>query len=39
MKLLGHEVGLGQPFFLIAGPCVVELDRTVKSAGFDELNL
>jgi 2-dehydro-3-deoxyphosphooctonate aldolase (KDO 8-P synthase) len=24
MKLLGHEVGLDQPFFLIAGPCVVE---------------
>jgi 2-dehydro-3-deoxyphosphooctonate aldolase (KDO 8-P synthase) len=24
MKLCGFEVGLGQPFFLIAGPCVVE---------------
>jgi 2-dehydro-3-deoxyphosphooctonate aldolase (KDO 8-P synthase) len=24
MKLLGHEVGLDQPFFLIAGPCVIE---------------
>ncbi len=24
MKLGGHEVGLQQPFFLIAGPCVIE---------------
>ena len=24
MNLLGHEVGLDRPFFLIAGPCVVE---------------
>jgi 2-dehydro-3-deoxyphosphooctonate aldolase (KDO 8-P synthase) len=24
MKLAGHEVGAGQPFFLIAGPCVIE---------------
>src|SRR5437764_1337564 len=24
MKLCGFEVGLQQPFFLIAGPCVVE---------------
>lgn len=24
MKLAGHEVGLDRPFFLIAGPCVVE---------------
>jgi len=24
MKLAGHEVGLQQPFFLIAGPCVIE---------------
>ena len=24
MKLLGHSVGLDQPLFLIAGPCVVE---------------
>ena len=24
MKLLGREIGLDQPFFLIAGPCVVE---------------
>ncbi len=24
MQLLGREVGLDQPFFLIAGPCVVE---------------
>ncbi len=24
MKLLNFEVGIGQPFFLIAGPCVIE---------------
>jgi 2-dehydro-3-deoxyphosphooctonate aldolase (KDO 8-P synthase) len=24
MRLAGHEVGLQQPFFLIAGPCVIE---------------
>ena len=24
MKLAGHEVGAGKPFFLIAGPCVIE---------------
>jgi len=24
MDLLGHEIGLHRPFFLIAGPCVVE---------------
>ncbi len=24
MKLCGHEVGIDRPFFLIAGPCVVE---------------
>ena len=24
MKLAGHEVGAAQPFFLIAGPCVIE---------------
>jgi 2-dehydro-3-deoxyphosphooctonate aldolase (KDO 8-P synthase) len=24
MKLAGHEIGLRQPFFLIAGPCVIE---------------
>ena len=24
MKVCGFEVGIGQPFFLIAGPCVVE---------------
>ena len=27
MKLIGHEVGLDQPFFLIAGPCVVESEE------------
>ena len=24
MKLAGFEVGLQKPFFLIAGPCVIE---------------
>src|ERR1700761_1064237 len=24
MRLAGHEVGLQRPFFLIAGPCVIE---------------
>ena len=27
MKLCGFEVGLDRPFFLIAGPCVVESER------------
>ena len=27
MKLCGFEVGLNQPFFLIAGPCVVESEQ------------
>ena len=24
MKLCGYDIGLDQPFFLIAGPCVIE---------------
>ena len=27
MKLCGFDVGLNQPFFLIAGPCVVESEQ------------
>ena len=27
MKLCGVEIGIGQPFFLIAGPCVVESEQ------------
>lgn len=27
MKLLGHEIGLDRPFFLISGPCVVESEE------------
>ena len=27
MKLCGYDVGLSQPFFLIAGPCVVESEQ------------
>jgi 2-dehydro-3-deoxyphosphooctonate aldolase (KDO 8-P synthase) len=34
MKLCGFETGLEQPFFLIAGPCVVESeDLTLRIAG------
>ena len=34
MKLCGFEVGLDQPLFLIAGPCVVEsLQLAVDTAG------
>lgn len=29
MKLCGFEVGLQQPFFLIAGPCVIESEQLV----------
>lgn len=45
MKLCGVEVGLDQPFFLIAGPCVVEsLELARDTAGklkeiTDELNI
>ena len=31
MKLAGHDVGLGHPFFLIAGPCVIESQTLVES--------
>ncbi len=27
MNLLGHEIGIDQPFFLIAGPCVIESEE------------
>ncbi|TAL13139.1 MAG: 3-deoxy-8-phosphooctulonate synthase, partial [Aquabacterium sp.] len=27
MKLCGFEVGLDRPFFLLAGPCVVESEQ------------
>ena len=27
MKLCGFEVGLDKPFFLIAGPCVIESEQ------------
>ena len=34
MKLADFEVGLGHPFFLIAGPCVVESEQlAVDTAG------
>lgn len=31
MKLAGHDVGIGHPFFLIAGPCVIESQTLVES--------
>jgi 2-dehydro-3-deoxyphosphooctonate aldolase (KDO 8-P synthase) len=34
MKLCGFEVGLDRPFFLIAGPCVIEsLELQMETAG------
>lgn len=35
MKLCGFEVGLDQPFFLIAGPCVIESEAlALETAGY-----
>ncbi len=35
MKLCGFEVGLDQPFFLIAGPCVIEsVQLALDTAGY-----
>jgi 2-dehydro-3-deoxyphosphooctonate aldolase (KDO 8-P synthase) len=35
MKLCGFEVGINKPFFLIAGPCVVESETlAIESAGY-----
>ncbi|HEV7714665.1 MAG TPA: 3-deoxy-8-phosphooctulonate synthase [Steroidobacteraceae bacterium] len=31
MKLAGHEIGIERPFFLIAGPCVIESETLVES--------
>ncbi len=45
MKLCGFEAGLDQPFFLIAGPCVIESEQmALDTAGTlkeicDELNI
>ena len=34
MKLCGFEVGLDRPFFLIAGPCVIESETlALETAG------
>jgi len=35
MLLLGHEVGLGHPPFLIAGPCVVESEELCLQVGAE----
>ena len=37
MKLCGFEVGLDQPLFLIAGPCVVESRAARRSTSPGEL--
>ena len=29
MKLCGFEIGLDKPFFLMAGPCVIESEEMV----------
>ncbi|MGL6041900.1 MAG: 3-deoxy-8-phosphooctulonate synthase [Deefgea sp.] len=35
MKLCGFDVGIDQPFFLIAGPCVIESEQlAIDTAGF-----
>lgn len=35
MKLCGFEVGIDQPFFLIAGPCVIESEQlALDTAGY-----
>jgi len=45
MKLCGYDVGLQQPFFLIAGPCVIESEQfaidtaSAIKAITDELNI
>lgn len=45
MKLCGFEIGINQPFFLIAGPCVIESEQfAIDTAGelkkiTDELNI
>ena len=45
MKLCGFDVGIDQPFFLIAGPCVIESEQlAIDTAGFlkevtSELNI
>ena len=34
MQVCGFEVGLDQPFFLIAGPCVIESEQSaIDTAG------
>jgi 2-dehydro-3-deoxyphosphooctonate aldolase (KDO 8-P synthase) len=38
MKLCGFEVGLDQPLFLIAGPCVIESEQmAMDTAGLKEI--
>ena len=39
MKLCGFEAGLDQPFFLIAGPCVIESEQLVLDTAFHLKNI
>lgn len=35
MKICGHKIGLDQPFFLMAGPCVIESEQlALDTAGY-----
>ena len=34
MKLCGFEVGVDRPFFLIAGPCVIESEALCLDIAF-----
>ena len=34
MKLCGFEIGGGRPFFLIAGPCVIESEAMVLDIAY-----
>ena len=35
MKLCGFEVGINEPLFLIAGPCVIESEElAIETAGY-----
>lgn len=35
MKLCGFDIGLDQPFFLIAGPCVIESEQLALQTAFE----
>lgn len=35
MKLCGFEVGLDQPIFLMAGPCVIESEQSAIDTAYE----